>query len=327
VRLGGEAAALVPADRGAQLVVFYGSEIVGSIDGCGCMGNPRLGGLPYRLAFTEGFRAARPDVGVLQLDAGASMVELANTEGKVVEDYVVEDEWVATALDRLAFDAANLTDRELPYFARLHDTGAWDRAVGEHPMLGRFVSANVEPARAGLAPPPPFVVRTVAAPRLPAGSLRVAVAGVTQGNTRLEAASGYRVTDARAALAAALPRAREQSDLTVVLAYMTAEEGQVLAAGLGGLADVVIVANSLSGDAAPALEAAPRVTYSWYKTQKLGVLELELSGSKVASATNTYVKLDEPLPRDPVAEELAAGAKQAVREAKERRFAEAAGAP
>jgi hypothetical protein len=124
-----------------------------------------------------------------------------------------------------------------------------------------------------------------------------------------------------------LEEARGQSDITVVLAYMPARDGQKLARSLAQLADVVIVANSLSGDAAPALDAPPRVTYSWYKTQQLGVLQVELGDARVVGAVNTYVPLDEPLPRDAVAEELAGQARAAVREVKERRFAEAANAP
>src|SRR5215510_7083709 len=47
-------------DDGFQAAIFYGAELMGSIDDCGCPGHPQ-GGLPWRLGYTEGFRAAYPD--------------------------------------------------------------------------------------------------------------------------------------------------------------------------------------------------------------------------------------------------------------------------
>jgi 2',3'-cyclic-nucleotide 2'-phosphodiesterase (5'-nucleotidase family) len=325
VTLDGAAAALLPDDDGAQLAIFYGSELLGSLDGCGCMGNPRLGGLPYRFAFTEGFRAARPEIGTLQVDAGASMASVTNVEGREVADFVARDEGVVTALDRLGFDAVNVTPRDISFLSRYFREDAWERAVGQRPALARFVSANLEPTRGGLVAPPPYVVRTVSAPRVAGGSVRVAIAGVTQPEAKNEPLEGFRVTPPLDALARALPRARELSDFVVVLAYMPARQAADLAASLGPLADLVVVANSLSGDAAPVLDRAPRVVYSWYKTQNLGVVRMTLDGTAVRSAAASYVKLDDPLPRDPLAEELAAAAEATVRSAKERRFAEQTG--
>lgn len=324
VVLDAETAALLPEDDGSQIIVMYGSELLGSLDGCGCMGNPRVGGLPYRAGLTEGFRQARSGIGVVQLDAGFSMASITNPSGKEVSDFVIQDEWIVTALDRLNFDAANLTEHDLPFLARYLDANTYDAAVAKQAMLGRYVSANLEPARPGLVAPPAYVVRTVQSSRLASGTIRMAIVGVTQPNPELEARYGFRTTDPKTAAVQAVARARGESDLVVVLAYMPARQGAALAASLGSDADVVIVANSLSGDAAPTLESTPRVTYSWYKTQKLGMLQLHFDGNKLVSATNAYVKLDDPLPRDPIAEELAEKAKQAVRQSKEKRFAEGA---
>lgn len=324
VVLDAETAALLPEDDGSQIVVTYGSELLGSLDGCGCMGNPRVGGLPYRVGLTEGFRQARSGVGVVQLDAGFSMASITNASGKEVSDFVIQDEWIVTSLDRLDFDAANLTEHDLPFLARYLDASAYEAAVAKQPVLGRFVSANLEPARAGLVAPPAYVVRTVQSSRLAAGTIRMAVVGVTQPNPELESRYGFRTTDPKTAAAQAIARAKAESDVVVVLAYMPARQGAALATALGSAADVVIVANSLSGDAAPSLESAPRVTYSWYKTQKLGLLQLRFEGSTLVSATNTYIKLDDPLPRDPIVEDLAEKAKQALRQSKEQRFAEGA---
>ncbi len=297
-----------------RVVVFYGSEVLGSLDGCGCMGNPRLGGLPYRIGYTRGFAAEHRDTPTLQIDAGASMKPIVNAEGRTVEDWIVEDDWALAALDATGFDALNLTDVDAPYLARKMASDTYPANVTAQPVLGRYVSANVVPARADLAAPARYVVRR-------AGAVRVAITGVSQPNAGLEQSCGFRVTDAAEALASVLPAMRAESDVVIVLAYMQPGAVDALAAKLPGKADVWIAANSIGGDVPePRLAAPERITCSWYKTQKLGVLTLELAGARVAGATNEYVKLEDPLPRDPDVEQFVERSKAAVRAVKEKRF-------
>src|SRR3954469_10269476 len=94
------------ADDGFQGAIFYGAELMGSIDDCGCPGHPQ-GGLPWRLGYTEGFRAAYPDAGYLQVDAGHSMASIIDKDGKLFPDSVEKDNWVLKAFDQFNFDAAN----------------------------------------------------------------------------------------------------------------------------------------------------------------------------------------------------------------------------
>ncbi len=320
-----EAEALIPADDGSQLAILYGSELLGSVDGCGCMGDPTLGGTPYRASFTSGLRTARTGLGVLQVDAGASMKDVANSAGREVEDFAIEDDATLRALDMLGIDAANLTTHELPFVARFLREDRWAAAVIDRPALGRFVSANVRAVRQGAVSPPPYLVREIEGTRLEGGVVRIAVAGVTAPDPKLDPALGFEITDPATALSDALPAARNASDLVVVLAYMPVREAADLVAKLGDLVDVVVVASSLSGDAEPVLDRRPIVVYSWYKTQKLGVLGLRLNGRTIASARVDYVALAAPLPREERLDLLAAETKRSVRDAKERRFKDAAG--
>lgn len=323
VRLEGEAARLLDAEENVDLAIFYGSELLGSIDGCGCMGSPRLGGMPYRQAYVEGFRARYPQIATLRLDAGRSMGEFVDAEGRELPDLALENEYVVDALGRFGFDAANLTAHDAKYLERYFTTGSAETAAGARPILGRFVSANLVPARDGLAAPPPFVLAELA-PYSGEGPRRVAIAGVTEPIPGEATPGGFRVVDPAEALSKVLPAARAAADLVVVLAYMPRDRGEALAGSLGGLADVVVVANSLGEPPEARLSEDMIVAYSWYKTQMLGELRMKGSGSKIVKAVNRYVKMEEPLPRDPAAAALVDEAKAAVRAAREKRFAESA---
>ena len=89
----------------------------------------------------------------------------------------------------------------------------------------------------------------------------------------------------------------------------------------GDGADLYVVANSFGQTPDVALDARPRVVYSHYKTQKLGELLLRFDGRAVAGATNRYVVMNDPIPRDPLANKIVDEAAEAVRAERERRFA------
>jgi 2',3'-cyclic-nucleotide 2'-phosphodiesterase (5'-nucleotidase family) len=279
------------------------------------MGSPRLGGLAYRATFTRALRRMYPEMAVLQLDGGRSMGEVTDAAGRELDDLALENEAVLAALTIGGYDAANLTVHDAVYLSRYFAPGVTSRPAA----LELFVSANLEPSRGGLAAPAPYVVRTLEGARLPGGALRIAVAGVTEPNRQAEAASGYRVVDPARALAAALPRARAEADLVVVLAYMGVRQAEGLRARLGALADVVVVANSLGEPPAAMLEGSIAL-YSWYKTQMLGELRARVERGRLVAPEQRFVKLDEPLPRDPEMDALVERSSSEVRRARERRF-------
>jgi 2',3'-cyclic-nucleotide 2'-phosphodiesterase (5'-nucleotidase family) len=316
--LEGEAARLVADAPVADVVLLYGSELLGSIDGCGCLGNTRLGGLPYRESFAAGLRAAAPEVPLVRVDAGRSMGPFTSAEGEELADLVAQNFGLLDALGALEFDAINMTSHDAPFLSRFFDAATRGDLQPTHPVRSRIVSANLVPMRAGLEAPPPYVVRRVATPK---GERRIAIAGATEPADASDRESGYRVADATASLDAALRRARAESDLVVVLAYMPARAADALRARLGTLADVVVAANSFGEPGEARLEAAPRLVYSWYRTEKLGELRLVLDGPSVAAAGNRYVEMQEPLPRDPRAEALVERTKAEVRRLREERFA------
>jgi hypothetical protein len=306
-------------DDGFQAAIFYGAELMGSIDDCGCPGHPE-GGLPWRLGYTEGFRAAYPEVGYLQLDAGHSLASIANVDGQLYPDQTTKNEWVVKAFDRFAFDAANISSNDIYYLSSLLREGVYTDAVAKSPVLARYVSANLAPTRPGLVAPPPYVVREMTGQRVPNGSLRVAIVGLTENNPMLEQHTGFRVTAPDQALEKVLPKARAESDLVVVLYWATPDAVQALAKRFAGQVDAYVVGNPRSRDAQPILGAPANIVFSRYQTRSLGELRLHFAGTKLESATNRYVTLDAQLPKDPVAEQMAADAKEAIRASQEERF-------
>lgn len=316
---------LLGPDDGSHIVIFYGSEIMGSLDGCGCMGNPKLGGFPYRVAVTRAFAESNPNVGVLQVDAGFASSPITNQTGTVSSEAREALRTTYEALAEAGFAAVNVTAQDMPVASAYFAVDAEPAAFS-----GVLTSANLEPISPSLWGPVGVVMKRVSRPG-GRGSVNVAIIGVSEFPGRLSPASGFRVTDPRPALERQIGGSRSQADVVVVLASMPAAAALALLAELGQKPDVLIVANSFGAGSAdgsvmgsglePRLDGPTRVVYSWYKTQKLGVLRLKLDeNNRVTSATNAYVKLDVPIVPDEAAEAMVVRQKNAVRAAKEARY-------
>lgn len=315
----GEQRALLPPTRPPGLTIFYGSELFGSLNGCGCMGNPLLGGLPFRFGYTEAYRAEHPADAVLQLDIGASMADVLDAEGDEIPDQVERNEWVASAMQQLGYDAVNVTHFDLDYLYRHWQVDSYAADAAGTPILRRFVSANVEPVSNRSLAPEPFVVRTV---RTAEGrDIRIALLGVTEPSpVPHDEQRGYRVTDPHTALRRVLPEARKTSDVVIVMAYISSTSVDRILSGLESDVDILIVAHSLGTEIPARIDQSPRVVYSWYKTQMLGELHLVFGENKISSATNRYIKLDTPIPRDPLAERIVVSADDAISRVKAERY-------
>jgi hypothetical protein len=312
-------------DDGFHGTIFYGAELAGSIDDCGCPGHPQ-GGLPWRLGYTEGFRAAYPEAGYLQVDAGHSMANIIDVSGKLYPDQKTKNEWVLKAFDRFNFDAANISHNDIYFLAQFLRSGVWEQETQKHPMLARFVSANLEPEKpdSGLLAPPAYVVRTMTGKRIPGGSIRVAIIGLTENNPNLPTHTGFKVVAPDVALDRVLPRARAESDIVVVLYFAAPDAAKVLADTIGSKVNAFIVAGPRARDTEPSFTNLSNIAYARYQTRNLGELRLRLDGKNVAGITNRYVTLDEQLPKDPIAEQMAAEAKESIKKAQEERFANSA---
>jgi len=309
--------------EGADLVIFYGAEIMGSLDGCGCMGNPKLGGFGYRMGAIRSFQQENPDVGTLLVDAGFTSRPITTGQASTSAVLRAEAGAVYRALQESGFAAVNVT---------VHDIAAVDGLVDSSaeggPIREILVSANIEPASSAFRPFSPFVVREVQRSG-GARAVKVAIVGISDGV--VDPASGFRSTEPGAALEVQIAAARKVADVVVVLAYLPLADFVRVFDRLENRPDVVIVANSFGAGSSDGsvmgaglearLDGPMRVVFSWYKTQKLGVLGLRLDDSnRVESAWNDYVKLDDPIVPDPAAEAMVKRQKDAVRAAREERY-------
>jgi hypothetical protein len=310
---------LLGKDDGFHGAIFYGGEMQGSIDDCGCPSHPE-GGMPWRMGYTEGFRSAYPEVGYLQVDAGTSMSTIVDAKGQLFPDSVVKSDWVLKAFDKFNFDAANISYDDIYYLSRYLKKGEWEKAVAEHPMLARFVSANIEPTKPDQVAPPPYIVRAITGSRIPGGNLRVAFIGLTDENVRTSMNTGFQIVAPEKGLAKVIDKARSESDMVVVLAFMNPDMLKAMAPKFEGKVDAYIVAHSRAHTMAPELDGPARYLYSRYQTKQLGVLRLYLDDKKLDRVTNDYVVLDAKLPKDPEAQQMAADSKDAIKKAQEERF-------
>ncbi len=309
-------------DDGFQAAIFYGAELMGSIDDCGCPGHPQ-GGLPWRLGYTEGFRGAYPDAAYLQVDAGNSLADIIDVNGKLYSDQNTKNAWVMKAFDRFNFDAANISHHDIYYISQfLKDAATYQQAVKDDPMLARYVSANIVPAdpSSGKVAPPPYVVRSMSGGRVPGGSIRVALIGLTENNPNIPIHTGFLITAPDVALDKVLDKARSESDFVVVLYFASPEAASALAKRYAGRIDTLIVAHPKARDAEPVFQGQMNIAYARYQTRQLGELRLKFDGKNLSSISNRYITMDEQLPKDPIATEMAAQAKDAFKEAQTERF-------
>ena len=117
-----------------------------------------------------------------------------------------------------------------------------------------------------------------------------------------------------------LPKARSESDIVCVLFYGAPDAAEALAKRFSGKVDVFIVAHPRAREMDAILGGPSNIVFCKYQTRQLGELRMQFDGTTLTSATNRYVTLDEQLPKDPVAESMAAEAKESIRTAQEARF-------
>ena len=122
------------------------------------------------------------------------------------------------------------------------------------------------------------------------------------------------------ALDKVLDKARSESDFVVVLYFAAPDAARALAQRYGDRINAFVVAHPKARDAEPVFSTQMNMAFARYQTRQLGELRLRFDGHNLASITNRYVTLDDQLPKDPIAEQMAAEAKEAVKKAQEERF-------
>ena len=130
-------------DDGFMAAIFFGGDILGSLEVCGCPKNP-LGGVARRQGYIRLFAERYPDVPFLHVDTGYFFSDRVDPmTGDLAEDVVVGNEWVVRAYEHMKLDVVNLSYHDLPQLARCFQSKEFRRHVAETPVVKRFLSANV----------------------------------------------------------------------------------------------------------------------------------------------------------------------------------------
>ncbi|RMG48365.1 MAG: hypothetical protein D6723_15225 [Acidobacteria bacterium] len=294
---------LFPKDDGYVCALFYGAEILGSLDDCGCPRHPE-GGLIWRMGYTRAFAERSPDVPVLQVDLGYFFSDRRDRQGRLYPYVEKGNEWVLKAYDKMNFTAANLTAHDLPYAERLLERKTYRKAAREMPMLTRFISANVHARRRGYVSPPPFLIHHVTGRRLPQGAtLRIGFVGLTE-PPETSVSPAFTIDDPLTAARRVIPKLRAQCDMLVVLAYLPPATVERLARDVAGI-DLILDAYKFRKERDAVRINRTTIAYARYQTRSLGeVLIYVDERGRPTDLRTRMVRLDEAVPWDKEAEKL-----------------------
>ncbi len=271
----------------ADLVLFYGGEIGGSLGTCGCPDRPR-GSLARMATYLQASREAHPGQRDLVLMGGDWLMNPTSPNGSPSAQAPVANGYVALAFNTMGVDAANVGYGDLAGVLALSPRPEW------------VVSTNTQ----GL--PSTRVVER--------DGVRVGILAITRFG--VQPLPGHSIADPYTPAAAALQELSQSTDVLVLMSYGAAEVAAQLARDFPEL-DVVIDADMHRGFFEPDTIGDAIWVRSHYQTMRLGELRLDLSGEKAALIVDRKIDLDPLLPDDPAIGALATEAAEAVAQALE----------
>jgi len=156
----------------------------------------------------------------------------------------VQNEQVALAYSRWPVDVINLGRDDLSYAKILLAREGLDDRIKRLPMIKKLISANAV-LGSNLAPPPAYVIKEVAGPRIYDGKkkLKVGFIGLAAPASPGEGMRDATVSNMFEAATRAVLKARKECDLLVIIAHCELDQALKLAAENLD-ADVVIAADS-----------------------------------------------------------------------------------
>ncbi|MED5373326.1 MAG: hypothetical protein VX899_20065 [Myxococcota bacterium] len=269
----------------ADLVLYYGGELGGSLETCGCPDRPR--GSTARIAtYLDAVQALRPDERRVLLMAGNVYEDAMGLDGAPRPEVAVMNRYVTQALDMLRVDVANIGYVDLP------------GALAEPTLPPWAVSANTS----GL--PSSRIVEV--------DGVRVGVVGITKYGLTLEPTPGHAIQDPYRPGVAAIEALVPHSDVQVLLSYGAGQVAADIARNTPAL-DVVIDADMHQGFFEPEIVGEAIWLRAPFQTRRLGELRLALPPEGgVALIVDRRIDLDPELPDQPQMAALAAQAREAI---------------
>jgi 2',3'-cyclic-nucleotide 2'-phosphodiesterase (5'-nucleotidase family) len=274
-----------------------------------------MGGLARRVSYIKAFKhRSNMEVPTLFVDAGNLFTDDRFAGDHLPAEVMTKNQWVVKGYSDFHQDVANISFNDLPYIAELFKKDGYEKRLDEYPIIGRLISANLEPADDSRRAPQPYLIREVTLSRsVPGKKLRIAFVGLTEGkptgpNQHESLYAGFRINDVFETAKRVIPEAKKKADLVVVLAYLPQDMAQRLASENPDI-DTLIVARQLSLMNEPEHFGRATITYAFNQTKYLGELRYYLrSDSTIENQINRYVALDADLPDDPQVAEIVTAA-------------------
>lgn len=269
-----------------------------------------MGGLARRVSYFTAFKEKLPDIPTLTVDTGYFLADERNTHGWLRLDAVIRSDWVLKALDQFPVDVANISAHDIAFLSRV--TNGAERATAaaaQYPVLNRMVSANITSTAPGNNALKPFVIkevkeRTSGTPK----TTRIAFVGITDPQAR-QAPEGFKIGDPLDAARRAVPAAKRNSDMVVVLAHVKQDLALRIAREVPGI-DVII--NGYGTPFTAPVKVGQTVVYSTsYETRLLGELRFHRDAGGKLSIKDRYILLNVEVGDDPTATKTLAAAKEA----------------
>jgi cytochrome c554/c'-like protein len=268
-----------------------------------------MGGLARRVSYTERFRERLGQIPSLIADSGYFLADERSAHGELRPDTTAKNHWVAKAYDQFPVDVANLSSRELKYFARLFTKAGFEARVPSHPLLGSLVSANIRAASEAVVSPQPFIVKEVTARRAGGATvLRVAFIGLT--DPKPSPPPGFEFVDPVEGAKRAVSEARKQADLVIALAYVKPEDASRIAREAPGI-DAMIVSNSEGSGIVfvpPVTVGKTLILFTPFETRMIGELRFYRDATGKFSTVSRFITLDDAVPDNQAARQLTVSA-------------------
>jgi len=248
---------------------------------------------------------------VLVVDSGNSFASEGNVHGALRPDVQAKDGWILQSYDDFKVDVINVASPDLRYISTLLIKPDSPSRAGAQPALKRLISANTTSDSASAMSLQPFIVRDIPARNAGAKPVRVAFVGLTEASETPP--RGFKINDAVETARRVVPEARKQADVVIVLGYLKPEEATRLATQVAGI-DAIIASNSQRDGAyfTPPLTAGQTlILFTSYETRMLGELRAYRGASGKYSLRTRFITLDETLPSDAAATQLATSALEA----------------
>jgi hypothetical protein len=308
---------LFPKDDGYACAIFFGAELLGSLDDCGCPRHPE-GGLGWRMGYSNAFAAHSKGVPMLQVDAGYFTSDIRDSNGQLHPVAEMRNQWVLKAYNQMNFAVVNLSSHDLPYAERLFAKATYEKEKATNPILARLISANVHASQPGYISPPAYIIREVSSERLPSGQkLRVGFVGLTEPVKDKpvkdkQTASVFEIKDPLAAARRIIPEVRPQCDVLVALAYLSPKNAEQLAREVSGI-DLIVNANQFHSEEKPVRIDQTTIAYARYQTRSLGeALIYVRPDGHLAGIQPRMVEMDASVPSDETAKQLVHRAEEEV---------------